>query len=662
MAFSLPSVLRSVSPPQRVRRVRGGVPPQSGSAVEEELLHVDEGRPSGPDDERLTGQWPEDSRADAPGPNWPLVFLFFLALAVVQTFPLALHMNDHAIGWAGDSYVMWWNLVSLKHSLLALSNPFHTSALYYPQGTDLYLHTLIPVNGVLSVPLQLITGNVLLSWNILMLTFLALSGTGGYALAYHVTKDRWASLFGGFVFAFSPFVMMHMNAAHFNIATTWPIPFFALFLLRFFERRSKTDILLAAVLGALMTWNWIEFAIDAGWFALLLFSFWAIVRLRRGERAAILPMVGSLLPGVVVWAVLSAPVVIPTVLAIQSGDYTVTTADNEAGYYSPDAFAYFIPSPLWGPGEFANNFEKPYSTRAGSVETTMFLGLSPLALAMVAVVSRRKSPLRTTIRFWSLVFGFFAVMSLGPELNAFALSLTVPLPFKLLQLLPLVGERREPARMIIVGALALGVLASIGVSVLARKYAHSFRHAGPLIACMALAVIGFEYWNAPVSLASYQVPAIYAQIGQEDGQFSVLDLPLGRATGNSHAGDPVGAAMSDYAQVIDGKPSIGGYLSRATDENLKWLKEEPGLGYLACLDCNGYPRAVDLDAQRVRALFSELKIKYVVVNLKTFEGEPSALITHGVKTDAELYLHARLGFPEIASGDGWLAYRNPDVN
>jgi len=662
MAFSLASVLRSISPPTRLRALGDRVPPKSGPAVEEELPRVGQDTPSRPDGERLTGQWPENSRSEVPGPNWPLVFVFFLALAVVQTLPLALHMNDHALGWAGDSYVMWWNLVSLKQSLLALSNPFHTSALYYPQGTDLYLHTLIPVNGVLSVPLQLITGNVLLSWNILMLTFLALSGTGGYALAYHVTKDRWASLFGGFLFAFLPFVMMHMNAAHFDIATTWPIPFFALFLLRFFERRSRADILLVAVLGALMTWNWVEFAIDAGWFALLLFSFWAIVKLRRGERADIPPMVRSLLPAIVVWAVLSAPVVIPTVLAIQSGDYTVTTTGNEAGYYSPDAFAYFIPSPLWGPGEFANNFEKPYSTRAGSIETTMFLGLSPLALAIVALANRRKSPLRTSIRFWSLVFGFFAVMSLGPELNAFGLSLAVPLPFKLLQLLPFVGERREPARMIIVGALALGVLASIGVSVVAKKYAHSFRHAGPLIACMALAVICFEYWNAPVSLASYQVPAIYAQIGQEDGQFSVLDLPLGRATGNSHTGDPAGAAMSDYAQVLDDKPSIGGYLSRVTDENLKWLAEEPGLGYLACLDCNGYPRDIDLDTQRVRALFSELKIKYVVVNLKTFEGEPSALITHGVTTDAELYLHARLGLQEIASGNGWLAYRNPDVN
>jgi hypothetical protein len=74
---------------------------------------------------------------------------------------------------------------------------------------------------------------------------------------------------------------------------------------------------------------------------------------------------------------------------------------------------------------------------------------------------------------------------------------------------------------------------------------------------------------------------------------------------------------------------IGGYFWRADNHSLKWLAQQPGLGYLACLDCDGYPRDIDLDTPRVRALFPDLKITYVVVNLKTFEGEPSALITHG---------------------------------
>jgi hypothetical protein len=409
-----------------------------------------------------------------------------------------------------------------------------------------------------------------------------------------------------------------------------------------------------------MTWNWLEFAIDAGWFALLLFSFWAIVKLRRGERAAILPMVRSILPGVVLWAVLSAPILIPTALAIESGDYTLNHGGDADGY-SPDALSYFIPSPLWGPGEFANNFEQPFSTRSGSIETTMFLGFTPLLLAVSAILHRRKSPLSTSIRFWSVVFAFFAVMSLGVHLRVFAIEWFVPMPFKLLQQVPLIGTRRVPGRMIIVGMLALGVLATIGISTLAKTYGRSLRHAVPIFACLAVAVLCAEYWNAPVSLASYHVPPIYEEIGKEPGQFAVLDLPLGRITGTSLVGDVDGAAMSDYAEVIDGKRSIGGYLSRAQEKNLQWVRQEPGLGYLMCLDCNGFPRDIDQDAQGVRSLFTQLTIKYIVVNLQTFEGEPTTLTKDGTAAAAERYV-AKLGFVEVASGDGWLAYRNPDVD
>jgi hypothetical protein len=646
--------------PSHVRREQAGIALPTDTGVAQPLPPAD--KRSDPARGQRAAQWPETSQQDSPGPNWPLVFLFFLALAIVQTFPLVLHMNDHTIGWPVDSYHELWNLAWMKQSLLSVSNPFHTNVLNYPQGSDLYLNTLVPVNTLMALPLELITGNVLLSWNIIALLFIALSGTGAYALCYHVTKERWAALFGGFLFAFSPMVMMQFNGSHFNIFATWPIPFFILCLLRFFERRSKKDLALVAVLGAVITWNWFEFAVDAGLFAILFFTFWAIVKARRGERAAILPMVRSLLPGLVLWAVLSAPILIPTALEIESGDYSVRLSDtNEADTWSPDLAAYLLPSPLWGPGEHPSNFREEYSGgRAGSVETTMFLGLSPLLLATVAIAYRRKSPLRTSIRFWSLVFGFLAVMSLGPHLHAFSIQAPGFMPFRLLQEVPLIGERRVPARMIIVGALALGVLGTIGVSTLAKR--STLKHAAPLFACLAVAVLGMEYWNPPVSLATYNVPQIYKDIGDEDGQFTVLDLPLGRLTGNIQQGDMIGASMSDYAQTIHGKATISGYLSRVPDKDLNWLPEQPGLGYLACLACPGYPRDIDVDGTRVRALFTDLKIKYVVMNFVTFEGLATTLTRQGTAANAEAYLEDELGYQKIASGDGWLAYRNPAVN
>ena len=604
-------------------------------------------------------EWPEPTEAKRF--HWLLVFLFFFGFAIVQTWPLALHMTDHVIGWPGDSYVMWWNLAWVKESLFSLSNPFHTDVLYYPQGSDLYLHTLTPVNGVLSIPLQMITGgNVLLTWNIMALIFLALSGTGGYAVSYHVTGERWMSLIGGFIFAFSPFVMMQLNG-HLNIATTWPIPFFALFLLRFFDSRSKIDLVLVAVLGALLTWNWFEFAIDVGLFSLLAFSFWALIRMRRGQRKEVIGLAKSLLPGVALWALLSAPILIPTALAIYGGAYSVTAGTSEAIYYSPDLFAYVIPSPLWGPGEFSNNYGEPYSTRAGSIETTMFLGLTPVLLSILAFAYRRKSALGRSVFFWSLVFSFFALMALGPRLHVLALDLGVPMPFQLLQEIPLIGERRVPGRMIVVGTLALGVLSTFGAAVVARKLGESSRYAVPIVSCVVFAVVVFEYWSPPVNLASYDVPAVYEEIGREPGDFAVLDLPLGRVTGNVRRGDAIGGALSDYAQLVHGKATVGGYLSRAKNEDLDWLAEQPGLGYLSCLDCEGYPRNIDLDSEMVRALFAELQIKYAVVNLVTFEGEPTILAEDELWHDVQEYLEETLGLTDAGSGDGWIAYRNPDV-
>jgi hypothetical protein len=591
----------------------------------------------------------------------PVLFTFFLALAIVQTWPLALHITDHAIAWPGDSYVMWWNMAWVKDSLLGLSNPFQTDALYYPQGTDLYLHTLVLVNSAISIPLQVATGgNLLLSWNLMMLAFLALSGVGGYLLSYHVTREKWMSLIGGVIFAFTPHVMMQLHG-HFHIATTWPIPFFALFLLRFFERRSRVDLILVALLAALVTWNWLEFAIDLGLFALLAFAFWTWTQSRNGKREEVFRLAKDLVPGVVLWALLSAPILVLTALALRSGGYTVTTGGDEATGYAPDLAAYLIPSPLWGPGDYANNYGAWESTLAGGIETTMYLGFMPLLLAALAFAFRRKSALGPSVWFWSITFVIFALLALGPRLHVFSLDTHIPMPFRLLQEVPLVGERRVPGRMIVVGMLALGVLSAIGAPVLAQHLRGSSRYAAPVMACAILAVVLFEYWSPPVNLAGYETPPVYDAIAAEPGDFAVLDLPLGRVTGNVRQGDATGGALSDYAQIVHGKPTIGGYISRARTEDLDWLAAQPGLGYLSCLDCTGYPRPADLDGELVHDRLTDLRIKYVVVNLVTFEGEPTTIATEGLTDDVLDYLGRTVGLTEAGSGDGWFAYRNPDL-
>src|SRR3990170_8582859 len=139
----------------------------------------------------LLGGMPGLLRGDVG--RWAGLTLFFAGAAVVQTWPLPPHAADSVVtqaGWELDGWQFLWNLWWVKHALVDLhTHPFHTDFLYYPQGSDLYLHSLASTQGVLSIPLQVITGNLLLSWNLLSLLFFVLSGLGMYALSYRVARN-----------------------------------------------------------------------------------------------------------------------------------------------------------------------------------------------------------------------------------------------------------------------------------------------------------------------------------------------------------------------------------------------------------------------------------------------------------------------------------------
>src|SRR4029079_18923840 len=78
---------------------------------------------------------------------------------------------------------LWWFATALLHG----TNPFHTNLLFYPWGADLYLHSLMPFNGLLALPVQVSAGPVA-AYNFAILASLVLSALGAYLLA----RDRLA--------------------------------------------------------------------------------------------------------------------------------------------------------------------------------------------------------------------------------------------------------------------------------------------------------------------------------------------------------------------------------------------------------------------------------------------------------------------------------------
>jgi hypothetical protein len=619
--------------------------------------------------------------------QWPAVIVFFTVAAVVQTWPLVQELDNGVNTWSFFPYDTWaflWDLWWVKHALVELqTNPFHTDHLLYPQGSNLYLHPVTFVNGLLSIPLQLITGNLILTWNILSIVFLVLSGVGAYALAYRVTRNHLAGVFAGYVFAFTPFIFMRLGG-HFNVYTTWPIPFLLLFLIRFHEERRLRDAAIAGVLWAVLTYNWLEFATDAGLVMVLFFLYWIAVELLRRDKERLISLVrgGAVLAAV--WIVISIPLLYPTWRDNNSGRFFQPGGDES---FSADLLSYITPSPLWGEGvnlswaaswpdlplggdtgdqPVAYSRHPAHQAHVGSIEGTTYLGILPLVLGVVALARLRRNPHQ--VLPWLIGFLFFAVLALGPKLwiddstefSLLGISFSVPLPYQIYNELPLLGNRRVPARMIVLGIMALSVLAAIGLDVLMASSKRWLGRGTLALGVAAIAIVGLEFWNPPLPLIPYTNSEVLEQIRSDSGDFNVLHAPLGRRTGWTCSGDCTGAALVNYYQTLHEKPSFGGYVSRVSDEEFSWFLEQPGLSYLSRTGFVDPPTGDDADPEKVRATFEENRIKYVIVHKLGPEGGGISYVGQGEIDKMDRYIQDIAGFEPFYSDPQLSVYRMPE--
>ena len=163
-----------------------------------------------------------------------LAGVFFCALALWITYPLALELETHVPGaGAGDNLAFLWNAWWFQEwahgrttGLLA------TDRLFAPFGTSLVLHThtLLPSALAFLVPLE----SVVAQHNVVLIAGLALNGITTYALAFKQVKQVVPSMAAGLLFAGGGYIYVHL-LGHFNLVHAWVIPLAVLSWLRFIE-------------------------------------------------------------------------------------------------------------------------------------------------------------------------------------------------------------------------------------------------------------------------------------------------------------------------------------------------------------------------------------------------------------------------------------------
>jgi len=264
---------------------------------------------------------------------------------------------------------------------------------------------------------------------------------------------------------------------------------------------------------------------------------------------------------------------------------------------------------------------------ADRVEAIAWLGLAPIVILLLTRGSRRGVE---EARRWRVVAGVFLLWALGPFLLVAGFDTGLKLPEILARFFPFVANARMPGRAIVVVYMALGLLLAFG---LARAAAAPTSLRRPAVQWLVVAIIVFEYWDAPIPLTPLDRPAVYQALAVAPAG-AVCEVPFGIGDGLS-----VGVGSQDrrvlfYATQHE-HPLVGGYIGRMPPRARERIEGMAVAGPLL----RGGGRVDGAGGS-----FDAAPCRYLVVN-------------RAASTTAELEYVVRLPADRIASDDGRDLYR-----
>jgi hypothetical protein len=604
---------------------------------------------------------------------WAL--LLYGLLAVALTWPLVTQITTHVPGsdtWAYDEYTFLWNIWYLKHALIdQLSTPLHTDLLFYPVGMGLVMYTFNLLAAALALPLQLATGNIPLTSNLVNLASTALAGYGTFLLVLYllhreaVNREQStingrlapatchlppftlpAAFIAGLIYAFASSRMVYLALGHYMIVTAQWLPFFLLYFVRTLDRWRSRDAVIAGIFAALCLLTDMLYGVLIALMAgVLLLDWWLGYRRQRRAGQATQAVLwtrglGRLAAMVAVAALLSAPLLVPTVREGLDADYAVE-GWGMSDQLSADLVGLVTPTdlhPLWG-----NDWEATLrAVQTGDSRfrdvNTVFVGYATLALAVLgAIVAGRRA------RGWLAIALIAFVLALGPLLQINGQSLydldglqvTVPLPYILLHYLPFVQGFRAPNRFSLVLLQALAVLAGYGAAWLLVKVAgaraslltepeksRSSRFTFQVsrsalvifLAILLAAAVLFEHLAVPMPLTDARVPSPYRELAREPQGGAVLQLPMGWRNGFGVFGAE--DTRVEWYQTVHGRPILSGNTSRNPAFKFEYFERLPLLQAITGIEMYQPPDELRDQAARDQAaeLMALWDVRYLTVN------------------------------------------------
>jgi hypothetical protein len=381
-----------------------------------------------------------------------LVLLAFLGLAVLLLGSIWTSPATRTLGaGVGDPGLFAWFLRWTPFAVGRHISPFASDYLNHPDGINLMWNTWMPLPGILLAPLTLLLGPVL-TFNVLVTLAYGLSAWSAYLAIHRYVPSHGAAACGGLVYGFSPAMVGHSH--HPNLILILLLPWLFVLLDEILDRQRRSPVWLGVGLGAVAAAQLLTGAeVFAGMVLLGLVLFVLLVAANRHslrDRDRGLYAATALAVSVVVFELLVAW----PLRAQIAGPARVHADLTEEVRGSSDLLALVTPSRLSAIApEAAVRLGDQFT---GTRET--YLGI-PLLLVVALVASRRRSPV---VRVGAAMLVVCMVLSLGSRLRVGGLVTPVPLPWTVVESLPVLWHM-VPARLALFTALFAGLLLAVAL-------------------------------------------------------------------------------------------------------------------------------------------------------------------------------------------------------
>jgi len=538
---------------------------------------------------------PAPGRALATGPAGRHLALLacYVTVGIAVTWPRATYLVEGKLQATRDAGVYVWDFWWMAHAVEHLTNPWYTRSIVAPTGVQLGYHALMPLEGVLMMPVTLLFGPSA-SYNLLSILTPGLMCYAAYRLARLWLPTQTGAVFAGAFFGLSSVMAWHawyqLNLA--AGAVFLPLALEAAVRLR----RSaggrgggwgRQAVILGLVLGASLLTDQESFVLVlivvlAALVPWLVSRAWRTRALAAAAAAAVSVLVAS-------------PQIAAMVAQTRSGGATIPAGTVATDYvYSGSEFPnVFGVSPR--AVRLGLAWLKPISYRGPILDGVLTFGLVLSVLAVVGlVVSWRRRSAWQLAALWlaSAALALGSVLKIGTHTyTPFAqtwhgVRLSGVMPFTWFVQIPGMAGFREAGRLTMLGVLPAALLAGAAVDWLRRR-------AAVLLIPVLVAAALEAGWagNLAVATMPTALPALDRPLAADHSGSIVVDVPFGVRGGVPLTRE--GGAFDPEAQVLataDGHPRAVGYLSRLPEGTLMSVRRNAF--YAGLMSAQGQPRGL----------------------------------------------------------------------